>query len=204
MQVMSSTHQILLLHIFLELKTVRFYFLKKQGGGSKPSQRCHPVAIRYPCKLVKATKATFPTFPSFPFPRRDLVAVGWTTWIGSSGSDVKMTFVPKFVQGVSAKDEVSRNMRISGISMQVRERRTKGARPESGGGNGRSRGKNVEAKRLTVRMKEAKSAEEFVNVLEQTVDGPISIISLHLLHITDWQCGKGGASCSQDARRIFW
>jgi len=82
--------------------------------------------------------------------------------------------VPKIVQGVSAKDEMSRNMRTSRISIQAGERRrTKGARPESGGGNGRSRGKNVEAKRLTVRMKEAKSAEEFVNVLEPAVDLPI-------------------------------
>ena len=31
----------------------------------------------------------------------------------------------------------------------------------------------MEAKRLTVRMKEAKSAEEFVNVLEPAVDLPI-------------------------------
>lgn len=42
-----------------------------------------------------------------------LVAVGWTAWIGwcgrSSGSVVKMAFVP----GISAKDEVSRDIMIS-------------------------------------------------------------------------------------------
>ena len=44
MQVMSSTHQIFSLHTCLELK--RFYFIfSNQGGGSKSSQRCLPVAM---------------------------------------------------------------------------------------------------------------------------------------------------------------
>ena len=61
----------------------------------------------------------------------------WMVW-KIHGSDVKTTFV----QGVSAKDEVSRDILISRISMRVRERRpTRGARP--GGGGGGSRGKDV-------------------------------------------------------------
>ena len=57
--------------------------------------------------------------------------------------------------------------------MQVRERRgMRGVRP-GGAGNGGNRGNKAEAKRLTVRIREAKSADELVNVLEETVDGPI-------------------------------
>ena len=70
MQVMSSTDQILLLHIFLELKTVRFYFLKNRVEVPNLLKDVFqwPCSIRYACKVVKATKATA-TFPSFPFPR---------------------------------------------------------------------------------------------------------------------------------------
>ena len=42
-----------------------------------------------------------------------------------------------------------------------------------GGGSEGNRGKNADSKKLMIRMKEAKSAEEFVNVLDRTLDGPI-------------------------------
>ena len=100
--------------------------------------------------------------------------VPWLIWIawcggsnGSSGLDVKMTFV----KGVGARDDFSRGLRRSRrlrISMQG----MKGVR-SGGGGNGGNRGKKAEAMRLTVRIREAKSAEEFVNTLAEAVDGPI-------------------------------
>ena len=99
--------------------------------------------------------------------------VPWLIWIawcggsnGSSGLDVKMTFV----KGVGARDDFSRGVRRSRRLSKRAE--AQGVRPGSGG-NGGNRGKKAEAKRLTVSMREAKSAEEFVNVLEEAVDGPI-------------------------------
>ena len=101
----------------------------------------------------------------------------WLIWMafcgGSDGStsglDVKMTFV-KGVYDFSRGLRRSRRLRIS---MQVKQRRgMKGVRP-GGGGNGGNRGKKAEAMRLTVRIREAKSAEEFVNTLAEAVDGPI-------------------------------
>ena len=101
----------------------------------------------------------------------------WIAWCGrsngsTSGLDVKMNFV----KGVGARDEMSRGLgrsRRLRISMQVQQRRgMKGVRP-GGGGNGGNRGKKAEAKRLTVRIREAKSADELVNTLAEAVDGPI-------------------------------
>eukprot|EP00434_Breviolum_minutum_P041259 symbB.v1.2.036701.t1/scaffold5212.1/size29773/1 len=73
------------------------------------------------------------------------------------------------------KAEISKRGLSAKISLQVnKRRRTPRARPGGGGGGNRGNpGKDLEAKRLTIRMKEAKSVEEFVNVVEQTVDGPV-------------------------------
>lgn len=78
-----------------------------------------------------------------------------------SGNNAKLTFV----KGVfCVKNEGS----SSGL------KRFQGSVRMLGGGAGDgNRGKNVEAKKLMIRMKEAKSAEEFVNVLDRTLDGPI-------------------------------
>ena len=54
--------------------------------------------------------------------------------------------------------------------MQVRERRSEKRAPSRGG---RPRGKDSEARKLTARMKGAKSAEGFVKILNSAVEGPI-------------------------------
>ena len=56
------------------------------------------------------------------------------------------------------------------IPMQVRERRSEKRAPSRGG---RPRGKDSEARKLTARMKGAKSAEGFVKILNSAVEGPI-------------------------------
>eukprot|EP00435_Cladocopium_sp_Y103_P015308 s245_g3.t1 len=54
--------------------------------------------------------------------------------------------------------------------LQVRERRSEKRAPLKGG---RPRGKDSEARKLTASLKDAKSAEEFVKILNAAVDGPI-------------------------------
>ncbi len=86
----------------------------------------------------------------------------WYGGLRFSGSNVKLTFV-KGVFCVKNEDLSKGLKRFQGTVRMLGD----------GGGIDGNRGKHVEAKRLTVRMKEAKSAEEFVNVLEPAVDLPI-------------------------------
>ena len=60
--------------------------------------------------------------------------------------------------------------RPTSIPMKVRERRSEKRAPARGG---RQRNKDSEARKLTSRMTGAKSAEEFLKILNEAVDGPI-------------------------------
>lgn len=79
-----------------------------------------------------------------------------------SGSNVKLAFAKVFF--CVKNEDLSRGLkRFQGSVRMLGD----------GGGSDGNRGKNADSKKLMIRMKEAKSAEEFVNVLDRTLDGPI-------------------------------
>ena len=87
------------------------------------------------------------------------------SWYGGlrfSGNNVNLTSV-KDVFCIK-NEELSRGLKRFQGSVGMRG---------GGGGSDGNRRKNVDCKKLMIRMKEAKSAEEFVNVLDRTLDGPI-------------------------------
>ena len=86
----------------------------------------------------------------------------WYGGLRFSGSNAKLTFV-KGVFCVKNEDLSKGLKRFQGSVRMLGD----------GGGIDGNRGKHVDSKRLMMRMKEAKSAKEFVNVLDGTLDGPI-------------------------------
>ena len=79
-----------------------------------------------------------------------------------SGSNVKLAFAKVFF--CVRNEDLSRGpKRFQGSVRMLGD----------GGGSDGNRGNNADSKKLMIRMKEAKSAEEFVNVLDRTLDGPI-------------------------------
>ena len=73
-----------------------------------------------------------------------------------------------------------------------------------GGGSDGNRGKNADSKKLMIRMKEAKSAEAFVNVLDRTLDGPIFdhfLASASYHRLATWK--RNGKLPAGEASRIY-
>ena len=107
-----------------------------------------------------------------------------------SGSNVKLAFAKAFF--CVKNEDLSRGLkRFQGSVRMLGD----------GGGSDGNRGKNADSKKLMIRMKEAKSAEEFVNVLDRTLDGPIFDHFLASARLATWK--RNGKLLAGDKTKLL-